>query len=344
MIRFSEFRRKICLKIVRQSDIKIARSVFLFLIVLFNSSFYCRAAGRDAFSFLLSVPTPRAAALGESFVSVAEGPETVLYNPAGLAFQKQDHLYLQSSVPPFVEDIKQSNLIFVRSKTNGAWGAHTGVLHAGGFTRTVADASTVDGFSEIGEFSTSDLRVSFSAGRRISENFGIGAACGFIRESLPDVTAYGVATDMGLLFKDPVYPVQIGISVQNLGPQVKFKNDSFNLPQLLRIGCLIFEPQDGAGTFVPEGTFLSAEFFKPFRDDYSVRGGIEIPFLVRLLLRAGYKYEFKKQELGSHWNIPNGFTLGLGILMRQCQIDYAAISMGELGFSHSVALNFKWST
>lgn len=300
-----------------------------------------QAGGRDAFPFLLSAPTPRAAALGESFVGVAEGPETIFFNPAGLAFQNRKHFYAQSLLPPFIEDTKYNNLVYSQPASYGGWGIQTGILHVGGFTRTIADPATADGFREAGDFSTYDLRVGGALAGRIGENWGAGAGIYFLRESLSDASANGVGLDFGLLYRDDLYPLQAGLAVQNLGPKVKFQEESFNLPTLFRGGVSLYKPKEVSLDFIPEKSLISAEFFRPFRGESSVRGGVEIPLIESLLFRAGYNYSFKKQELGSKL-IPRGVTIGIGIKMNVWQLDYAVVSLGELGLTHRVALDLRW--
>lgn len=301
------------------------------------------SAGRDAFSFLLMTPSPRAAGLGESYVSVAEGPETVFSNPSGLAFENQPQSYVQSLVPPFIEGIKYNHLIYVQPLTNGAWAVHTGILHAGGFTRTIADASSPDGYQEAGNFSAYDLQFAGTIGKKFGDRMGVGTTIRYLRESLGDAQVNGYALDLGILYRDDVYPVQLGLSVRNLGPKVRYLNEAFNLPLLFATGISVKNIKENKIGWIPEKSMLTTEFFKPVSGDSSVRSGIEIPCFEHLTLRTGYEYNFKKQGLGSN-PIPNGLAFGFGIQMPFWSFDYALVSLGEIGLSHRIGFDLKWAS
>jgi hypothetical protein len=88
------------------------------------------------------------------------------------------------------------------------------------------------------------------------------------------------------------------------------------------------------------GSLLSAEYFKPFRDDAALRGGGEVPLGESFWLRAGYQYSLKKRELDKKIGLMEGLTFGLGFKMGSCRLDYALVSQGELGLVHRVALDF----
>lgn len=287
-------------------------------------------------------PTPRAAGIGESSVSIAEGPEAVFFNPSKLAFEKFSHLYTQTLIPHPTQGTHYNNLVYVHPIKKGVWAVQSGILYAGGLTRTVADHSSPDGFQETGSFSIYDFQMVGSFGIKIEQSFGIGASVRFLRESLSDVTIHSFTSDLGFSYRDKNYPLQTGFSLQNLGPQVKFKNDSFDPPSLLRIGLSVHQPRYSPLSTIPVKSLLSLDFFKPFRGEGSMRTGIEIPFLKELLfLRVGYNHRFKNQQLGTN-PLPNGLTLGLGIQTIQWRFDYAVVSLGDLGFTHRFAIDYRW--
>lgn len=313
--------------------------------IIFISINFLNAEGQAIFSFLNVTPTSRAAALGESFVGVAEGPESVLYNVAGLSEIRSKNIFFQSDVPPLIEEIRQNHFIYVHPLQKGSWSVDLGGLQAGGFTRTVADASTTDGYRETGKFSTYDMNFSFALSRKLNDSFSIGMKASFLRESLSDAVANGVGFDSGLIYKDNQFPVQWGLSIQNVGPKVKFKDESFSMPTVVRTGIMIVQPVGSFIPIIPEKSLFTAEVYKPFYGDISLRGGVELSlFSDSFKLRSGYRYQTKKTELGSQFNIPNGITMGFGFPVKNCQFDFATISMGELGFSHRISISIHWGS
>lgn len=301
------------------------------------------ADSQDAFSFLLVSPAARAAAMADAYASIAEGPEAIFSNPAGLGFNYSMHLYGQAFVPPFMENAKYTNFAFVRPMKRGSWAVHSGVLHTGSFTRTVADATAPDGYREVGDFSTYGFKLTGSVGKKVSEHFSVGTSMSFLRESLGDASANGYAVDFGMLLTDPQYPLRFGAAVQNLGPKVKFRDESHSIPAAVRAGLSWFQKKDAESLkFVPTGSQLSGEILKPLRGEQSFLGGLEVPVHAKLALRAGYRHSLKEQELGSEMRLPNGFSAGLGIQLERWNIAYALSSLGELGLVHRIAIDLRW--
>lgn len=315
---------------------------WMWFVCLLAGTGTAHAAGRDAFSFLNMVPSARAAALGGSYVGLAEGAETLFHNPAGLALVRKRELSAQSSLPPFVEDIKLSQMAYARPYARGTLGFALGMLQAGGFTRTVADSSA-NGFHEAGSISVYDFRFTLSDARKITDTVSWGISASVVRESLGDASATGFVSDIGFLLQDVGSPARIGLAVQNIGPKVKFKDEQSDMPAALRGGISVFQPKDGGVPLVPAGSLLSFEAHKPFRGEATLRGGVEFALAGIVQLRAGYRHAFTKTELGSKSGILDGLSTGLGVSFSDFRLDYALASQGELGLEHRAAIVFRWS-
>ncbi len=301
-----------------------------------------RADLNDGFSFLLLSPAVRSAAMADAFVSVADGADGVYSNPAGLAFEKYSHLYTQSFIPPFLEGMKYNNFAYVRPGSDTSWSVQSGVLHVGNFTRTVADDSASDGYREAGDFSTYNYRLSASFGKIFSADWGFGATASYLRESLADESANAFSADFGILFKEKNYPVQIGAALQHFGTKPKFRDESFQLPTLVKAGLSFHQIGNFFPKFVPQESLFTADFFKLLRGSGGIRGGFELPISRSLQLRAGYNHYFIDQDLGSTLRLPNGLAFGVGLKLKTFQLDYASSSLGELGLLHRISIDFKW--
>ena len=318
---------------------------WLFLCLIFLSgAVELFAAGKNALTFLLIPPGARASSMGESFVGVADGPETLSVNPAGLADEVDRQVSLQHVF--FVGGILMDQVSFVHPVQKGAWGVQAGFMGVGGLKRTVADPTVPDGFRETGDFSTQDMEVAIAAGMRMTESVHGGGTARFVRESLSDAAANGAGLDLGIVYQQSGAPVKFGASIQNLGPQIKFKDESFNLPALVRAGISLRLPKNSSLRWVPVKSIVSVETLKLFQGgDNSISGGIEVPFMdERLFFRMGYRYFIKKQTLGSEISLPSGFAFGLGFQVNAWNLDYALNSMGELGLTHRISLSLKFAS
>lgn len=322
--------------------IKFKVVLFFLAVILTSFSNKSHASGNSSYPFLLISPSPRAAAMGEAFVAVAEGAETIFFNPSGLAFENERHLYSPTLIPPFVEGIKYNNLVYVQPNLKSVWAVQGGMFHISGFKKTVADASISDGFREVEDFSTYDLKLSAAMGRKLNKQFAFGTTIAYLRESLFDQINSAMSLDIGFLYGSKINPVKIGMALQHLGFKTSSSKGSDHLPYLLKAGVSIRRSKNFGFPFIPENSLGAVEFFKPFESVGSLRSGIEIPVSKQFHLRSGYIYYLKKQGLGSTLSLPNGFAFGLGFFFPSWSFDYATASQGDLGFTHRIALDLKW--
>lgn len=303
--------------------------------------FELRGAGRQAAPFLLIAPGARTAALGEAFAGLAEGIETLSSNPAGLGREKEERISLQHLF--FVDGILYDNLFYLHPVQKGAWGVQAGFLNVKKLKKTIADPSAPDGYQEIGDFSTHDLQGSFSYGRSFGKTVDLGATARFFRESVSDASAPGFGLDLGFLYSDPAIPLKFGASIQHLGPKIKYQNESFSLPGLLRAGVSLRQNEKSPLKWIPLDSALSVEVSRSWDgENQSASGGIEVPFLKSLTARAGYRFPVKSQNLGYQLSVPKGFAMGFGLNLTLWNLDYAVTSFGDLGLTHHVSLSLKF--
>jgi hypothetical protein len=105
----------------------------------------------------------------------------------------------------------------------------------------------------IGEFETYDYALSVSYGQRISRQASFGGSVKYIRSFLwPEWVgrevgyegrgyAHSIAFDLGFLYRTPL-PLaghSIGLSLQNIGPELDYGDDQEELPRLLRLGMAV---------------------------------------------------------------------------------------------------------
>ncbi len=115
--------------------------------------------------------------------------------------------------------------------------------------------------------------------------------------------------------------VYLGAHVYNLAQGSYSGNGSENLPTILKTGL----------TYVPTTALrLSAEFVKNTDYPASVRAGLEYEVIPHLLARTG----IASKPYTSHF--------GLGFVGGNFDLDYAASSHPQLGWSHHVTLAYAW--
>jgi hypothetical protein len=134
-----------------------------------------------------------------------------------------------------------------------------------------------------------------------------------------------VLYDFGMLYNTGYHSVQIGASVQNFGPQVRFAKKQFPAPLTFRLGATADLMGSDALLRVDNTNRVTVAFdmFQP--NDYlqQMHAGVEYNYSNLFSLRAGYKYNYDE----------DGLTLGAGICKElggvSLAFDYSYGDMGE---------------
>ncbi|OGR82952.1 MAG: hypothetical protein A2901_00190 [Elusimicrobia bacterium RIFCSPLOWO2_01_FULL_54_10] len=288
------------------------------------------AAGQSALAFLKIVPGARASALGETYAGLAQGPEAPAFNAAGLAGEGRKQVSLQHSF--FVEGILYDNIVYVHPHTTGVWAAQVGFLNVKGLKRTVANASSPDGFSELENVSTNNLLAAVFYSRRLPKRLSVGLGAKFLRESLHDQNSSAAAFDLGIMYKDLNLPLDVGIALQHLG--------AHDLPHTLRAGLALRRGKKFLPAWLHENSLFALDVSRSLEGhDPAASAGIEIPLQDgRIAARAGYRYPLNRQHLGHQLSVPNGLAMGFGVKFSGWNADYSATSFGDLGLTHRLSL------
>ncbi len=254
---------------------------------------------------LLINPWARSAGWGGANVSNVRGLEGSYNNIAGVAHTKQTDINF----------------------TYTSWLGGSGIkLMAAGIAQRVGEAGVITlafqsmSFGDIqittvdqpegglGTFSPSLMAITLGYAKAFSNSIYGGLSIKLISESIKNASAQGVAIDAGIQYVTGEQEnVHFGISLRNVGPNMKFSGDgyslstaipgknnlftmtqrgaSFELPTQLNIGAA-YDFLFDIGRFTLAGNFVSNAFTK----DQFVIGG-EFSFRELVVLRAGYTYE-----------------------------------------------------
>lgn len=304
------------------------------------------AAGTGGAQFLkIGQGSARAMALGRSYVALAEGTDSLTWNPAGLAVTQQKELAF--SYLRYVQDIKASfgpfpfgYMAYAHPMGRTVLGANMAYIRADGFdvrdqsgVPQDASATTVtDGFGSLG------LARSFWY-----EKLFLGAALRMIHEDIAGSTHDTLVADTGLLFK-PNNSLSLGLSVQNFGSSVE------NVPSTTRAG---------AALRVNEFIGLSLELNKAADSGARMGLGVEVQVpeqyleVGQMTFRAGY---YNTDDLGQSFDDTlktlrldrtSGLSFGFGLYTSQAfgyglALDYAFVPYGALGTVDQVSLKLKF--
>ena len=276
-------------------------------------------AGTRAMTFLKIGVGAKAIGMGESQVAATDDLYATFWNPAGLIKLQRPQLALMHN-----EWIAQINHEFV------------GIAFPVGKSNTVGISANFLSFGDIQGrdqdgnlteiFRPYDLAMALSYARGIGQSLALGINAKYMREQISDENGTGVAFDFGGMYTLSKLPFSFGINAQNVGPRVKYVEDAFQLPFVLRLGA--------AYRFFNDNAILTTDFIRPTDNDNAIGLGIGYTIANILQIRTGYKYQLGGNDLGAI----SGLTSGFGLSILRFHIDYALVSFGDLGFTHRLSL------
>ena len=327
----------------------IIAGIFLILCI---GQLHAQKVGTTSLQFLKVMPTARATAMGDAYVSLANGSDAVFWNPAGLTTIENHELSFTNTMWLF--DTKQLALSYGLSM--GDWGNL-------GFQIQYVDYGTMKEtrpeyvelvVTETGEkFFNSGLTgrsftpyaglVGISYARALTDQFSAAATVKYATESLwsdPTIMVLDDATgkfgtfktytdvvlfDFGMIYNTGYRSIKVGVSVQNFGSQVRFAEINRSAPLAFRLGAsgdvfgqdaLLFRSDVHRFT-------VSYDLFQPNDYRQQMHIGAEYSAANVLDLRAGYKVDYDSE----------GLTLGGGVHTDisgwRVAIDYSFGKMSE---------------
>jgi hypothetical protein len=267
----------------------------------------------------------RALALGGAFSGLADDVTAVSWNPAGLAC-------VQSWQVTFMHRSLYQDLSF----ESAAFAHPLGQLGVAAVNLNYLHMDRMEGRDQMGEptsqFGSDDLCLVLGLGFRAGTNFLLGGSVKYLSESIEDYTAHAVAFDLGWLCKTPWSKLRLGGAVQNLGGEMKFVSESFELPTLLKLGLALSDTLGRAALNV------ATDYWAPSDNGNSLRAGAECVYANLVAVRIGYN---GSPESDSDARLSWGMGLMFAGTHTYC-LDYCFTPAGDLGDSHAVSLTLHF--
>jgi len=162
--------------------------VLIFLCLSVNSLAKDKTA-QTKLQFLKISPSARAAALGDAFTTVAGDPNSIFYNPAGMAFV--EGLTVNVNKNNWLADIGHFSM--VASYEAGNWGTFSLsaiTMDYGEFQRTVIDEHAWLGYKSLGTFEVLEYALGFGYAKSITDRFSLGGQVKYIYQNLGNVESW----------------------------------------------------------------------------------------------------------------------------------------------------------
>ena len=294
-------------------------------------------AGTSASAFLkIDAGSPRAQALGNAFVSIAEGPEALFWNPAGSASATTRELSL--AYQDYLQGYKSRVLSYLQPMGKTIIGVTLNYMDMSGFDYRdeYGDLQPVVG-KPVQNFVGS---VSLARGF-FNQGLQLGATAKYINEKLDTYRYTNVGFDVGGKIR-PWSWLGAGIAVVNIG-------DKDEMPRGLRAGADINTKY----------WTISGEYMKYCDDEWRYGVGLEVHIpedvlqVARFDLRVGYydrestgysdSKNLKSLGLDATSKVSFGFGIYSGELFGYgASLDYAVTPFGALGTSQQIAVMMQF--
>ncbi len=183
-----------------------------------------KKVGTSAATFLRIPVGVRGAAMGSAFVSMADDASAMFWNPGGIARVQDISLFVDYS--PWLPGINFSYFgVVLPIQHVGSFGVNVTALVSDEF-----DVTTVEQPLGTGEtFSANSVAVGVSYARSLTDRFSIGANFKFVNESILNSSATAFAFDIGTLYDTPFPGIRLGVSISNIGTDLKIDGDDLNV-------------------------------------------------------------------------------------------------------------------
>ncbi|MBI5201174.1 MAG: PorV/PorQ family protein [Elusimicrobia bacterium] len=301
---------------------------------------YGAGPGTSAASFLNLGFGARVTGLGEAVMGIADDVSTVYYNPAGLAFNApvlSDNRPYEAVVAHslYLQDIRVTQFGLLKRP----YAVHLTQVGVKGIERRTSETAAPEG-----TFGASDLSLSVSHGRKFG-GFGLGVTGRLIRQQIGERSASAYAMDLGFLHRFESRPFSVGLGIMNLGTSVKFVEEAYPLPTVLRAGVTY-----GLTKRFPHA--LNAQLDMPRDGAPVMRLSFEYLGFGPFTLRAGYRTQSSAQKeaavgkaLGSAASGLSefyGMFMGVGFRSKLGGLDYSITPYGELGSAHRFSISMRF--
>jgi hypothetical protein len=270
----------------------------------------------------------RAGAMASAGAASATGISAMAYNPAGIAAMGKGEGTISHSTWYLgsAHDFVGAGL-----KLPGASGWRAGLsfnrLSSGDIESRNADRSRGGGYTAY------DQAVSLGLARQYGA-YSVGGAVKYIESSIAGVKGSGYAVDLGLKRGLRGIPASVGLSVQNLGPGIKYLEQRDQLPLSVSAG-IMFMPIAGVMLNFDAKRYVYDKYTAySLGTEYALFGGPDS--LSGLALRGGLTGGSNVQSAAG------AFTAGAGIRLLNADLDYAMSPEGKLGSVQRITLKKKF--
>lgn len=308
---------------------------------------------QTGFKFLSLSTDSRASALGSAVTAVESGASSMFYNPATMAYQKNQFSATIGSVGWIADiDYVYGGISYAPDFGNyGVFGLSFTSVDYGGMIGTIVAPNEM-GYIETGIFKPTAYAIGASYAKALSDKFSVGGSIKYTSQDLgssvvdvnddgsyveEDNSLSAVAFDFGILYHTGYKSLNFAMNVRNFSTEVKYKEEGFQLPLTFRIGLSM----DVMDFFEDYGKLhqliVAVDAAHPRDYAEQINFGCEYTFMKTFSVRAGYS------SPNDDYNFTTGFGLKLGDEIVSYGIDYCYTNFETFNDVHRLTFNVAFN-
>jgi hypothetical protein len=270
----------------------------------------------------------RATGMGGAFVSVADDPSAIFWNPSGIARLTESYVSFNHVIWPADVKLTQASYVFHVGFLPGSLGINARSLYMN--QEPVRDVFHPEGTGEY--FDAGDVSFGVSYARSLTDKFSAGFNLNYVRSGLAEFTSSSYTLDFGTLYTTGYRSLQIGMAIANLGSDMRFVERQVKMPTVFRVGVSMDLYQDET-----HEVLSAAEFSHPPDNREQGNWGVEYSFKDFFRVRGGYNFGYDSE----------GLSAGLGLkfpssITGEAALDYSYTDMNVLGAAHRISLDLQF--
>ncbi|MFB0515571.1 MAG: PorV/PorQ family protein [Candidatus Neomarinimicrobiota bacterium] len=335
--------------------------VIVFLIAIQSGYGQIKKQAQTGFRFLENPVNAEVVGRGGFGITNLHNSSAIFWNPAGLGWISSG-LDLSVHYTKGIADINQTSMACALSLGNiGVLAVSAIAMDYGTFygTRRPGPGDSAPdwkrGYVETDEFSPNANAFGIAYARAVSDRFTFGLHFKLAHQDLgvaylgqvddtgtvPDssitkknYTITVPAVDVGAYYDFDLYGISFGASVMNISREVRYVNEPFPLPFVMKFGSsfqlLSLLGIDPSVHDLIVG--LESRHGRDFGEKLHI--GIEYRLLDTFIARTGYMSNYTER----------GATIGVGIHFRGIHYDYALQNFGVFGDIHLMSIGIRFGT
>ncbi len=292
-----------------------ALSTLLLVLLVFSASVEAgsglRKGTAGATELLIPVGS-RGTALGGAFTSGISGVEALFWNPAGVAASDMNTEVMFTHLNYIADIDVEYAAVTSRMGDFGYIGASFKTIGFGDIEQTTVE--NPDGTGTI--FSPNYITMGLTYSRAMTDRILFGVTTKLISEKIMRESAFGVGFDFGLQYLSGISGLKLGITLMNLGPNMRFDGPdlehavllpgteegteeeairttlaSFDLPSFLQLGVSYDYPFNGQHMVTAMGNFQNHGYSY---DQYNF--ALEYNYDGMLFLRGAFTTAYREDD------------------------------------------------